>query len=71
MDITLYPGWNMVGLPSNSAGSQGLPAEVTGIGSFDATLEYNVAYSYDQLHLRTRAGLLDPQRCGYFGHMYS
>ncbi len=46
-DITLYPGWNMVGLPSESAGNHGLPTEVTRIGYFDASMEYNVAYNYD------------------------
>ncbi len=43
-DITLYPGWNMVGLPSGTAGNHGLPPEVSRIGYFDATLEYNIAY---------------------------
>ncbi len=46
-DITLYPGWNMVGLPSNSPGNHGLPAEVTMVGYFDASMEYNVAYTDD------------------------
>lgn len=46
-DITLYPGWNMVGLPSTSAGNHGLPVEVTRIGYFNATTEYNVAYDYE------------------------
>ncbi len=49
-DITLYPGWNMVGLPSETAGTgqtNGLPTEVTKVGYFDATTEYNLAYHYD------------------------
>ena len=49
-DIKLYPGWNMVGLPSETAGTgqaHGLPAEVTRIGYFDASDEYNIAYPDD------------------------
>ncbi len=42
--ITLQPGWNMVGLPSESAGNHNLPAEVTTVGHFDASDAYNVAY---------------------------
>ncbi len=45
-DITLYPGWNMVGLPSSTVGNHGLPEEVDKVGYFDATAEYNLAYSY-------------------------
>ncbi len=45
-DITLYPGWNMVGLPSSTAGNHGLPTEVTKIGYFDATATYNLSYDY-------------------------
>ena len=48
-DITLYPGWNMVGLPSENAGNHGLPAEVSRIGYFDAGAEYNMEYVYDNL----------------------
>lgn len=44
-DITLHPGWNMVGLPSESAGNHDLPAEVTRIGYIDPSEEYNVAYT--------------------------
>ncbi len=44
-DITLRPGWNMVGLPSESAGNHGLPVEITKIGYFDAAEEYNLAYT--------------------------
>ncbi len=46
-DITLYPGWNMVGLPSESAGNHGLPGEVSIVGYFDATAEYNLAYDHN------------------------
>ncbi len=42
--LTLEPGWNMVGLPSDSAGHHDLPTEVTTVGYFEATEEYNVAY---------------------------
>ena len=45
--ITLYPGWNMVGLPSESAGNHDLPIEVTKIGYFDVTVQYNIAYTDD------------------------
>ncbi|MFO8110421.1 MAG: C25 family cysteine peptidase [Thermoplasmata archaeon] len=43
--ITLEPGWNMVGLPSESQGNHDLPSEVTSIGYFDTSKENNVAYS--------------------------
>ncbi len=46
-DITLYPGWNMVGYPSNITGNNNLPNEVSIIGYFDADMEYNIAYDYD------------------------
>ncbi|MFO8109120.1 MAG: GLUG motif-containing protein [Thermoplasmata archaeon] len=46
-DIALYPGWNMVGVPSESEGNHGLPGEVTKIGYFDTNGEYNVSYDYD------------------------
>ncbi len=45
--ITLQPGWNMVGLPSSTAGNHNIPTEVSRIGYFDASEEYNVAYDYD------------------------
>ncbi len=44
--IVLYPGWNMVGYPSSITGNNGLPTEVTIIGRFDASEEYNIAYVY-------------------------
>ncbi len=46
-DITLESGWNMVGYPSETSGNQGLPEEVTKIGYFNASEEYNLAYDYD------------------------
>jgi len=42
--ITLDPGWNMVGLPSSTAGNHDLPAEVTTVGHFDPAQAYNIAY---------------------------
>ncbi|MFO7992053.1 MAG: hypothetical protein R6U61_07160, partial [Thermoplasmata archaeon] len=45
-DITLYPGWNMVGYPSTIMGNNGLPVEVTKIGVFNASCEYNIEYNY-------------------------
>ncbi len=58
-DITLYPGWNMVGLPSNTAGTgqtHGLPQDVSRIGYFDATNEYNIAYNYDPQNFEFNPG---------------
>ena len=45
--ITLEPGWNMVGIPSETSGNHGLPAEISNVGYFDASEEYNVAYTDD------------------------
>ncbi len=45
-DISLSAGWNMVSYPSSTVGDgTELPAEVTRVGYFDATAEYNVAYA--------------------------
>ncbi len=44
--ITLYEGWNMVSYAGSEAGT-GVPYEVTKIGYFDASEEYNVAYTDD------------------------
>ncbi len=44
-DITLYPGWNMVGLPSSESGNHGLPIEVTKLGYFESSEEYNIVYT--------------------------
>ncbi len=46
-DITLHPGWTMVGLPSETAGNHGLPVEIDVIGYFNASVEYNLAYDYE------------------------
>lgn len=46
-DITLHPGWNMVGLPGSSPGNHGLPAEVSVVGYYMASEEYNIAYDHD------------------------
>ncbi len=45
-DITLYPGWTMVGLPSETSGNHGLPGEVDVIGYFDASQANNLAYDH-------------------------
>ncbi len=45
--VTLYPGWNMVGLPSSTPGNHGLPSEVVSIGYFHGVDEYNIAYTHD------------------------
>ncbi len=45
-DITLYSGWTMVGLPSETAGNHGLPGEVDRVGYFDDSQTYNLAYDY-------------------------
>ncbi|MGM0510075.1 MAG: hypothetical protein ACQESD_02980, partial [Thermoplasmatota archaeon] len=45
-EIQLEAGWNMVSYPSDTAmASDGLPAEVTNIGYFNAGAEYNIAYT--------------------------
>ena len=49
-DITLHPGWNLVGLPSESSGNHGLPEEVTRIGYFDPLDEYNIVYHFDPVN---------------------
>jgi len=47
--IKLYPGWNMVGFPASSSmlANDTLPSQVTKIGIFDDTQEYNIAYYTD------------------------
>lgn len=47
--ISLQPGWNMIGYPSNSdeTASSILPQEVTKIGVFDRNEEYNIKYETD------------------------
>ncbi len=48
-NITLNPGWNMVGYPSsiNQTANKTLPNEVTKIAVFDETEEYNINYVDD------------------------
>ncbi|MFO7990788.1 MAG: S8 family serine peptidase [Thermoplasmata archaeon] len=46
-DILLHPGWNMVGYPSETAGNNGLPTEISKVGYFDASSEYNLVYDHD------------------------
>ncbi len=45
-DITLYPGWNMVGYPSDTFrwASDALPSVVTKIGIFNRYAPYNLEY---------------------------
>ncbi len=45
--VFLHPGWNLVGYPSQITGNNGLPSEITKIGYFDETQEYNINYNYD------------------------
>lgn len=52
-DITLEPGWNMVGYPSSKDDSNmnlHLLPEITTIGFFDPVMTYNVDYTHDTLH---------------------
>lgn len=48
-NITLQPGWNMVGYPSetNRLASDVLPPEVSKIGVFNKWAPYNIEYIYD------------------------
>ncbi|MGM0406270.1 MAG: hypothetical protein ACQEQM_09045, partial [Thermoplasmatota archaeon] len=55
-DITLYPGWNMVGLPSHTDGNHNLPEEVTKIGYFEEGNEYNIKYDHDPENFIFEAG---------------
>lgn len=55
-DITLYPGWNMVGLPSDTAGNHDLPEEVTRVGYFDPLAPNNLAYNYDPVNYTFEPG---------------
>ncbi len=45
-DITVEPGWNMVGYPSNEQDVGDLPGVIDTIGYFEASAEYNLAYDY-------------------------
>lgn len=46
-NLTLYPGWNMVGYPSSQMSNMNLPDEISRIGYFDPMRTYNVAYEHD------------------------
>lgn len=56
--IPLYPGWNMVGYPSSTdrLASEALPTEVSKIGIFNGSKEYNIDYIYDITSYTMRAG---------------
>ncbi len=57
-DITLHPGWNMVGYPSDTGAtaSSTLPNQVTKVGVFDALQEYNINYVSDLSSVTMNAG---------------
>ena len=55
-DVTLYPGWNMVGYPSNSISNNGLPIEVDVIGYFNQATQYNTDYDHDTLNFEFEPG---------------
>ncbi|MFO7992064.1 MAG: C1 family peptidase [Thermoplasmata archaeon] len=46
-DITLVPGWNMVGYPSDQHINNGLPPEISKVGFFDETMPYNLNYDFN------------------------
>ncbi len=48
-DITLCPGWNMVGYPSSQISNMNLPAQITRVGYFDPMMPYNIAYDHDPM----------------------
>ncbi len=56
--ITLQPGWNMVGYPSNAdrTASNTLPAAVTKMAVFDSSQEYNLNYVSDLTTVTMTAG---------------
>ncbi|MFO8110711.1 MAG: hypothetical protein R6U17_09390 [Thermoplasmata archaeon] len=43
--ITLEPGWNMISIPSSEAGNHNIPAEITRVGYFQSSAEYNIVYT--------------------------
>ena len=43
--VRLEPGWNMVGLPSESAGNHSLPPQITTVGYFHPSAHHNVVYA--------------------------
>lgn len=44
--LTFQPGWTMVSYPSSTALVEDIPDEVTKVGYFDASQEYNLSYDY-------------------------
>lgn len=46
-NITLEPGWNMVGYPSSTTSVGGVPEEITIVGYFDSEQDNNLAYDHD------------------------
>ncbi|MFO7792019.1 MAG: hypothetical protein R6W73_03445 [Candidatus Saliniplasma sp.] len=44
--FTLQPGWNLVGYPSSTPSVEDMPEEVTKVGYFDSSQEYNLSYDY-------------------------
>jgi len=55
-NITLKPGWNMVGYPSDNASQEELPDQVTKVGYFNSSCKYNLAYSYNLEDFKFRPG---------------
>ncbi len=57
-DIPLYPGWNMVGYPSKTdrLASDSLPSEVSKIGVFNGSNDYNLHYTSDLSNRTLTAG---------------
>lgn len=57
-NITLEPGWNMVGYPSitDRLASETLPAKVSKIGVFDPYEDYNVNHILDLTKYTLTAG---------------
>lgn len=45
--LELSPEWNLVGVPSETAGNHGIPEEVTKVGYFDRSMDYNLAYDHN------------------------
>jgi|GEM_PF-4165036 len=56
--IRLKPGWNMVGYPSETSNDaeELLPEEVTKIGIYDPSYEYNLRYSVDLEEVQMEPG---------------
>lgn len=45
-EITLYPGWNLVGLPSETTGNHDLPSEISCIGYKEGDSYNDIIYDY-------------------------